>query len=127
MSKSTPKGSGINKKTVSNDEKQQEEAIYVWLTPKEKIFLSKMSSLLNKIQTPDNNTMLPEESLSALSKMCLTFTCNFYRAQILMDSRLASALPDKEALNEFIAFRRDYMNFPVDKQIADLKRVGVVK
>jgi hypothetical protein len=86
-----------------------------------------MSSLLSKIHTPDNKTMLHENNLSALSKMCLTFTCNFYRAQILLDSRLASALPDKEALNEFIAFRRDYMNFPVDKQIADLKRVGVVK
>jgi hypothetical protein len=44
-----------------------------------------------------------------------------------MDSRIAASLPDKEALNEFIAFRRDYMNFPVDKQIADLKRVGIVK
>jgi hypothetical protein len=129
MSKNTPKGSGINKKTVSTDEKQrlEENTINIWVTLDEKKFLNKMASLLNKIHTPNNTTMLPENSLSALNKMCLTFTCNFYRAQILMDSRIAASLPDKEALNEFIAFRRDYMNFPVDKQIADLKRVGIVK
>jgi hypothetical protein len=129
MSKRTLKGSGINKKTASTDEKQrlEENTINIALTLNEKKFLYKMASLLNKIHTHDDNTMLSETSLSALGKMCLTFTCNFYRAQILMDSRIAGALPDKEALNEFIAFRRDYMNFPVDKQIADLKRVGVVK
>ena len=32
-----------------------------------------------------------------------------------------------KTLNEFIAFRKKYMNFQVDKQIADLKRVGIVK
>jgi hypothetical protein len=127
LSKSTPKGSGINKEKKPTDEKPKENTINIWLTLNEKKFLYKMASLLNKIHTQDNSTMLPEKSLSALSRMCLTFTCNFYRAQILLDSRLASALPDKEALNEFIAFRRDYMNFPVDKQIADLKRVGIVK
>jgi hypothetical protein len=42
-------------------------------------------------------------------------------------SEIAAHLPDKQALNEFIAFRKKYMNFPVDKQIADLKRVGIVK
>jgi hypothetical protein len=127
MSKSTQKRSGINKEKKLTDEKPKENTINIWLTLNEKKFLYKMASLLNKIHTEDNSTMLPEKSLSALSRMCLTFTCNFYRAQILMDSRIASALPDKNALNEFIAFRRDYMNFPVDKQIEDLKRIGIVR
>jgi hypothetical protein len=126
MSKRTPKGPGINKKPPIRD-RLEENTVNIWLTLEEKKFLGRISSLLSKIHTPDNTTMLPENSLSALNKMCLTFTCNFYRAQILLDSRLAAALPDKEALNEFIAFRRDYMNFPVDKQIEDLKRIGIVR
>ena len=40
---------------------------------------------------------------------------------------IAANLPDKQAINEFIAFRKKYINFPLDKQIADLKRVGIVK
>ena len=35
---------------------------------------------------------------------------------------IAANLPDKQAINEFIAFRKKYINFPLDKQIADLKR-----
>ena len=59
--------------------------------------------------------------------MALAMLTHVFLTQVLIQSELARTLPDKEALNEFIAFRRDYMNFPVDKQIADLKRVGVVK
>jgi hypothetical protein len=47
--------------------------------------------------------------------------------RVLIQSELAKTLPDKEALNEFVAFRREYMDFPIDKQIADLKRIGIVK
>jgi hypothetical protein len=47
--------------------------------------------------------------------------------KVFSQSEIAAHLPDKQALNEFIAFRRNYMNMPVDAQIADLKRVGIVK
>ena len=59
--------------------------------------------------------------------MALGFMTSVTMTQVLIQSELAKTLPDKEALNEFVAFRRDYMDFPVDKQIADLKRVGIVK
>jgi hypothetical protein len=59
--------------------------------------------------------------------MALNFMTNIFCIMVLMQSELAGQLPDKQALNEFIAFRKKYMNFPVDKQIADLKRVGIVK
>jgi hypothetical protein len=35
-------------------------------------------------------------------KMCFTFTSNFYPVQILRDYNLATALKDKETLNERI-------------------------
>jgi hypothetical protein len=59
--------------------------------------------------------------------MALALLNNVYLTQVLIQSELAKSLPDKQALTEFIAFRRDYMNYPVDKQIADLKRVGIIK
>ena len=46
---------------------------------------------------------------------------------VFTQSEIVADLPDKQALNEFLGFRKKYMNFPVDKQIADLKRVGIVK
>ena len=59
--------------------------------------------------------------------MALNFMTNIFCTNVLAQSEIAAHLPDKQALNEFIAFRKKYMNFPVDKQIADLKRVGIVK
>jgi hypothetical protein len=44
MSKNTRKGSGINEKTVSTDEKQrlEENTINIWVTLDEKKFLNKI-------------------------------------------------------------------------------------
>jgi len=52
---------------------------------------------------------------------------NIYLNEVLVKSEIAANLTDKEALNEFVSFRKKYMNFPVDKQIVDLKRIGIVK
>ena len=59
--------------------------------------------------------------------MALSFMANMYCTNVFSKSEIAGSLTDKEALNEFIAFRRDYMNMPIDVQIQDLKRVGIVK
>ena len=82
--------------------------------------------MLSKIEINDNK-LLPDNTLNSLGKMALGVMTNITLTQVLIQSELAKTLPDKEALNEFMAFRRDYMDFPVDKQIADLKKVGIVK
>ena len=82
--------------------------------------------MLSKIKINDKK-LLPDNTLNSLGKMALGFMTSVTMTQVLIQSELAKTLPDKEALNEFVAFRRDYMDFPVDKQIADLKRVGIVK
>jgi hypothetical protein len=59
--------------------------------------------------------------------MALSFLTSIICTNVFTQSEIAADLPDKQALNEFIAFRKKYMNFPVDEQITDLKRVGIVK
>ena len=98
----------------------------IHLNSKEITYFERLASIMSKI-TPDNKgkvKLLPDKSLNSLGKMALGMLTHISLTQVLIQSELARTLPDKEALNEFIAFRRDYMNFPVDKQIEDLKRVG---
>ncbi len=82
--------------------------------------------MLSKIEINDKK-LLPDNTLNSLGKMALGVMTSITLTRILIQSELAKTLPDKKALNEFVAFRREYMNFSVDKQIADLKRVGIVK
>jgi hypothetical protein len=74
-----------------------------------------------------NTPLLPDKTLSSLGKMALNFLTSIICTKVLTQSEIAADLPDKQALNEFIAFRKKYMNFPVDEQITDLKKVGIVK
>jgi hypothetical protein len=74
-----------------------------------------------------NTPLLPDKTLSSLGKMALSFLTSIICTNVFTQSEIAADLPDKQALNEFIAFRKKYMNFPVDEQITDLKRVGIVK
>ena len=125
-----PKGAqnkvGINKnKNPLNLDNRQ--CMKIDLNDKELTYFKRVASLMSKIEAQDSHKILPDKTLTSLGKMALGMLTHVFLTQVLVQSELDRTLPDKEALNEFIAFRRDYMNFPVDKQIADLKRVGVVK
>jgi hypothetical protein len=105
-----------------------DDAVQVTVTPDERKYLMDMAVIMSKLKVKETNTtLIPDKTLSSLGKMALSFMTNIYCTKILTQSEIAANLPDKQALNEFIAFRKKYMNFPVDKQIADLKRVGIVK
>jgi len=123
MPKGTPKEAGINKKPTKNYKRQY---LSIEISEKEKAYFERLASLLSKIEINDNK-LLPDNTLNSLGKRALGVMTNITLTQVLIQSELAKTLPDKEALNEFVAFRRDYMDFPVDKQIADLKKVGIVK
>ena len=123
MPKGTLKEAGINKKPTKNYKRQY---LCIEISENEKAYFESLASLLSKIEINDNK-LLPDNTLNSLGKMALGVMTNITLTQVLIQSELAKTLPDKEALNEFVAFRRDYMDFPVDKQIADLKKVGIVK
>jgi hypothetical protein len=130
MTKNNHKASNINKNSSSTDDNSRHnrrQYLSVELSDKERIYFERLASVMSKIQVENDKKLLPNNTLASLGKMALGMLTHVFLSQVLVQSELAKTLPDKEALNEFIAFRRDYMNFPVDKQIADLKRVGVVK
>jgi hypothetical protein len=130
MSKDTPKKVDTNKTKTNTAPSQlrEREHFFIEITDKEKTYFERLASLLSKVQLPDSPVkLIPDKTLSSLGRMGLGMVTHVYLTQVLIQSELAKTLPDKEALNEFVAFRRDYMNFPVDKQITDLKRVGIVK
>ena len=123
MTKGAKNKVDINKKPPNPND----ISMTIHLNNKEITYFERLASVMSKITADDKNKLLPDKSLNSLGKMALGMLTHVSLTQVLVQSELARTLPDKEALNEFIAFRRDYMNFPVDKQIADLKRVGVVK
>ncbi|MGH9979999.1 MAG: hypothetical protein ACRD6U_00420 [Nitrososphaeraceae archaeon] len=123
MTKGAKNKADINK----NPPNPNDISMTIDLNRKEVTYFERLASVMSKITAQDNGKLLPDKSFNSLGKMALGMLTHVSLTQVLVQSELARTLPDKEALNEFIAFRRDYMNFPVDKQIADLKRVGVVK
>jgi hypothetical protein len=87
-----------------------------------------MAVIMSKIMVKETNTtLIPDKTLSSLGRMALSFMTSIFCTKVLTQSEIASHLPDKKAIKEFINFRRNYMNMPIDAQIAELKRVGIVK
>lgn len=149
MGKAENTDSGINKRrlvipknneneTVSPPESAQEqrqprpeygertEELKVLVTPYEKQYLIDIASLLNKIDI-NGAKILKADDLAELIRTCLTFTCSTYQMNVFPDSSLVTRLPTKDAVKEFMAFRKKYMNYPLDAQLTELKRMGIVK
>jgi hypothetical protein len=127
MNKGTKSKVDINKKEPYKQPPYDYNSVQVTITPDEREYLVDMALILSKLMVNETKTpLLPDNTLSSLGKMVLSFITNIFCTQVLTQSEIAAHLPDKQALNEFITFRKKYMNFPVDKQIADLKRVGIV-
>ena len=118
----------INKKEPYKQPPYDDNAVQITVTPDERKYLVEMAVIMSKLTVKETNTtLLPDKTLASLGKMALNLMTSIICTNVFTQSEIAAHLPDKQALNEFIAFRKKYMNFPVDKQIADLKRVGIVK
>ena len=127
MAKSNTDKVGINKEPYKQPQYAY-DAVQITVTPDERKYLMDIAVIMSKIKVKETNTtLIPDSTLSSLGKMALNFMTTIFCTNVFTQSEIAGHLPDKQALNEFIAFRKKYMNFPIDKQIADLKRVGIVK
>ena len=127
MSKGVKGKVDINKKSYKQPP-YADDAVQITITSAERAYLTDIAVIMSKLKFKETNTtLLPDKTLSSLGKMALIFMTNIYCTKVFTQSEIAANLPNKQALNEFIAFRKNYMNFPVDKQIADLKRVGIIK
>mgnify|MGYP003428587492 CR=1 FL=1 len=87
------------------------ELIMVRVTPSEKVVFETLASILSELDVDGKGTkVIKDNSLSEFVRMSLSVASNFYMYNIFPDSRVMSRLMSKKAKNEFISFRKKYMN-----------------
>ncbi|MDR4512396.1 MAG: hypothetical protein MRJ93_11915 [Nitrososphaeraceae archaeon] len=67
-------------------------------------------------------------SLSSFCKMALYYFCNNYRDNVFSNNAVNKIdIDDTDTFEKFLAFRVKYTNYPLDKQIEDLKKDGYLQ
>src|SRR5687767_15518176 len=95
----------INKKEPYKQRPYDDNAVQVTVTPAERKYLVDMAVIMSKLIVKETNTpLLPDNTLSSLGKMALSLMTNIFCTNVFTQSEIAANLPDKQALNEFIAF-----------------------
>ena len=90
---------------------ERTELIMIRVTPSEKQFFETLTPILSELVIDGKGTkVIKNNSLSDFVRMSLSVASNFYMSNIFTDSRVMSRLVSKKAKNEFIAFRKKYMN-----------------
>jgi len=90
---------------------ERTELIMVRVTASEKEYFEILTSLLSELDVDGKGTkVIKNNSLSDFVRMSLSIASNFYIQYIFSDSRVMSRLVSNKAKNEFIAFRKKYMN-----------------
>ena len=105
----------MDKNQVISDEPSKDaemtEVIMVRVTPSEKEYFETLTSILSQLDVDGKgHKVIKNNSLSDYLRMSLSVVSNFYLYNIFQDSRVMSKLKSYKAKNEFIAFRRKYMN-----------------
>ena len=100
----------ISDKTSSTNA-ELTELIMVKVTPFEKEFFEMLTSILSQLDVDGKGTkVIKNNSLSDFVRMSLTLASNSYMLNIFPDSSVINRLMSKKAKNEFISFRKKYMN-----------------
>lgn len=82
-----------------------------------------MISILYNLKV-NGRPVLKSMSLPSLSKMTLQWFCNHSRDNVFFNNAVINNrdIDDTDTFENFLAFRVKYMNYPLDKQIEDLKK-----
>ena len=105
----------MDKKEVISDkppttDAERTELIMIRVTPSEKELFETLTTILSQLDVDEKDTkVIKNNSLSEFVRMSLSVVTNFY-INIFQDSRVMSRLVSKKAKNEFIDFRKKYMN-----------------
>jgi hypothetical protein len=92
-------------------EGEMTEIIMFRLTPYEKELFETLATILSQLVIDGKGTrVLKNNSLSNLVRMSLSIISNFYLNNIFSDSPVLSKFKSNKAKNEFIDFRKKYMN-----------------
>lgn len=108
------------------DPSKRTDEVKIDVTPAERVHLEILADLLSKIDI-QGHKMIPTNNIVDLIRVCIAYTIGVYQGQILGNSNLATTLKNKNDIKDFVAYRQKYMNFTVDAQLDDLRRIGVVK
>ena len=83
----------------------------VRVTPSEKEIFQTLATILSQLDVDGKGTrVIKNNSLSDFVRMSLSVISNFYLYNIFTNSRVMSRLVSKKAKNEFVAFRKKFMN-----------------
>jgi hypothetical protein len=92
-------------------ESEMTELIMVKVTPYEKEFFEMFTTILSELDVDGKGTtVIKNNSLSDFVRMSLSLASNSYMLNIFSDSSVINRLVSNKAKNEFIAFRKKYMN-----------------
>jgi hypothetical protein len=105
----------MNKKQVISDkpppEGEMTELIMFRVTPSEKELFETLATILAELVIDGKGTkVIKNNSLSDFARMSLSLASNFYMSTVFPDSNVMRRLVSNKAKNEFIAFRKKYMN-----------------
>ena len=101
----------ISDTSIPPTEAERTELIMVRVTPSEKQFFETLTTILSELDVDGKGTkVIKNNSLSDFVRMSLSIASNPYMFNIFPDSRVMSRLVSKKAKNEFIVFRKKYMN-----------------
>ena len=96
---------------IPTTEAERTELIMVKVTPFEKEFFETLTSILSELDVDGKGTkVIKNNSLSDFVRMSLSIASNSYMFNIFPDSSVINRLVSNKAKNEFIAFRKKYMN-----------------
>ena len=105
------KNPAISDTSIPPMDAERTELIMVRLTPSEKEYFETFTSILSELDVDEKGTkVIKNNSLSDFVRMSLSVVSNFYLYNIFQDSLVMSRLMSKKAKNEFVAFRKKYMN-----------------
>ena len=101
----------ISDTSIPPTEAEKTELIMVKVTPYEKEFFNTLTTILSELDVDGKGTrVIKNNSLSDFVRMSLSVTSNLYMSNIFRDSSMMSRLKSDKAKNEFIAFRKKYMD-----------------
>lgn len=132
MDKKKPNREGINKDTKISPQIQPDmnmertEEVITYISYYEKEYIINLANILSKISI-NGQKLLASSDIAEFLRVCINYTCTIYMTQIFPDSSIVTKLPDRDSVKEFMAFRKKYMNFPIDAQLNQLREMGIVK
>ena len=101
----------ISDTSIPPTDVERTELIMVRVTPSEKELFETLTSILSKLDVDGKGTkVIKNNSLSDFVRMSLSVVTNSFMYNIFQDSRVMNRLVSKKAENEFVAFRKKYMN-----------------